>query len=428
VTFASLAFSILKAQTMTEPIRMLHFADTHIGVENYGKTDPQTGLSSRVVDFLRRMDEMIEYARAEDIDLFIFAGDAFKTRSPNPTYQREFAHRIRDLAELGPVILLVGNHDLPPTVKKASSIEIYETLAVPNVWVAQDYETRVVATKRGEVVVATAPYPVRARLLEDADTAGMTIAETDAQLQRELTAILEDLAVEADEHDMPRVLTGHFTVDGAVVGSERAIMLGRDIVVMRSAVADPRWDYVALGHIHKHQDLTKGRKGLPPVVYSGSMERIDFGEEGDAKGFCHVELQRGKALWDFVQVDARRFVTLRADLRTSTQPTEDMLTLINKHQLKNTVVRIIMQLTPETESHLNEALLRDALRRAGVYHIAGLRKDVEQSRRQRLPSPEGLTNMELLEHYFIAKEVPTPRRKALLATAQQIMDEVAEQE
>lgn len=77
---------------MTEAIRVLHFADIHIGMENYGKTDPQTGLSSRVVDFLRRMDTMIEMARERDVDLVIFAGDAFKTRAPNPTYQREFAH------------------------------------------------------------------------------------------------------------------------------------------------------------------------------------------------------------------------------------------------------------------------------------------------------------------------------------------------
>src|SRR5829696_6451136 len=112
---------------MTEPIRVLHFADVHIGMENYGRTDAETGLSSRVRDFLRRMDEMIEYARENDVDLTIFAGDAFKTRSPNPTYQREFAWRVRDLLALAPLVMLVGNHDLPPTMLKASSIEIYET-------------------------------------------------------------------------------------------------------------------------------------------------------------------------------------------------------------------------------------------------------------------------------------------------------------
>src|SRR5438552_18749954 len=84
-------------------IRMLHFADIHIGMENYGRTEPNTGLSTRVVDFLKRMDEMIAYARANGADVAIFAGDAFKNRQPNPTFQREFAWRVRDLAETCPV-------------------------------------------------------------------------------------------------------------------------------------------------------------------------------------------------------------------------------------------------------------------------------------------------------------------------------------
>lgn len=408
---------------MAEPIRILHFADVHVGMENYGKTDPQTGLSSRVVDFLRRMDEMIAYAREHDVDLTIFAGDAFKTRSPNPTFQREFAWRVRDLAELAPLVMLVGNHDLPPTILKASSIEIYDTLAVPNVWVADDYEVRRIDTKRGPVVVGTAPYPIRSRLLQEANTAGMTIAETDSLLQETLAKIMEGLAEEADQHAMPRLLTGHFTVSGAIVGSERDIMLGRDVAVTLAAMADPRWDYVALGHIHKHQNLTKTRTDAPPVVYSGSLERIDFGEEGDPKGFCWVELAHGATRWEFVKVDCRSFVTLRADLTESANPTQDMLREIRKYELKDAVVRLIINLAPENETRLNEATLRDALRQANVYHLAGIRKEVERPERARLgANPEGLTNEELLDRYFLSRDVPEDRRKALLELANEIFE------
>ncbi len=408
---------------MTEPIRVLHFADIHVGMENYGKTDPQTGLSSRVVDFLHRLDEMIEFARNGDVDLIIFAGDAFKTRAPNPTYQREFAHRIRDLSELAPVIMLVGNHDLPPTMLKASSIEIYDTLRVPNVRVAADYEVFTVETKRGPVVIGTAPYPIRSRMLEDSRTAGMTIAQTDALLQEKLSEILDDMAEKADQYDMPRLLTGHFTVSGAVFGSERGIMLGRDIQVLLSSLADSRWDYVALGHIHKHQNLTKGQAGVPPVVYSGSMERIDFGEEGDPKGFCWVELERGAAEWHFEPLPARPFVTLTADLRRSANPTDDVLKLIKKHELRDAVVRLNVQLAPETESRLNEVTIRDELKRLGISQMAAIRKQVDQPVRARLGgSPEGLTQPELLERYLRSKEMPLDRRVELMDAAAQIFE------
>ncbi len=407
---------------MTDPIRLLHFADVHIGMENYGKLHPESGLSTRVHDFVQRMDEMIAYARDHAVDLTIFAGDAFKTRSPNPTYQREFAHRVRELAALAPVVLLVGNHDLPPTTLKASTIEIYDTLAVPNVWVAADYELRVVETKRGPVAVAAAPYPIRSRILGGESTAGLTIAEIDQRLQRELMILIETLAEQADDHDMPRVLTGHFTVSGAVWGSERSVMLGRDVQVLPSVLADPRWDYVALGHIHKHQNLTGGRSGAPPVVYSGSLERIDFGEEGDPKGFCWAELRRGHCDWSFVPVSARRFITLRADLRSAFDPTSEVVALIKGHTLRETVVRVLLELSPETEAKFNEGIVRDALRSSGA-SVFTIRKEVDQPVRARLgASPEGLTDRELLERYLISREVGADRRALLLQEADKIFE------
>jgi DNA repair protein SbcD/Mre11 len=224
--------------------------------------------------------------------------------------------------------------------------------------------------------------------------------------------------------EMPRVLTGHFTVNGAAVGSERGIMLGRDVAVLLSSLADPRWDYVALGHVHKHQNLTKGTKGVPPVVYSGSIERIDFGEEGDPKGFCWIELERGTAKWEFIQLNARPFVTLRADLREENNPTDKVLKLIAKHELGGAVVRLLLDMSPESEARLNENALKDELKEAGVYQLAAIRKQVEQTVRARLgASPEGLTNFELLERFLLTKEIPPERRQELLAAAEAIFEQ-----
>lgn len=416
---------------MAEPIRLLHFADTHIGMENYGRTSPQTGLNTRVEDFLRRIDEMIEFARENDVDLTIFAGDAFKTRTPNPTFQREFAYRVRDLTAIAPLVMLIGNHDVPPMALKASSIEIYDTLAVPNVWVAAEYETRVVPTKRGPVVVGAAPYPLRSRLLEKVDTAGMTIGEIDQMMRADLIQVLDELAAEADaktveagDPAMPRVLTGHFSVDEATFGSERQVMLGRDVSVPVSALADPRWDYVALGHVHKHQNLTRTRPDAPPVVYSGSMERIDFGEEGDDKGFCWIELERGATRWHFEKVHAREFVTIRADLREMLEPTQDMVALIGRRDLHDAVVRIKVDLKPESEARFDEGLIRDVLRQAGVNMIAAVSKEIDQPARTRLGgSPEGLTDLQLLERYLVSREVDEERRALLTAAAESIFSD-----
>jgi len=407
---------------MTEPIRLLHFADVHIGMENYGRTDPATGLSSRVVDFLRRMDEMVAYARDHKVDLAIFAGDAFKSRNPNPTFQREFAWRIQDLTALCPVVLLVGNHDLPNIDKRASSIEIYETLRVPNTILGRDYTLLTVETKRGPVLVGTAPYPVRNHLLRDVDLPhNRTIAQIDGVLGEHLDRRLQELAEEASNFDMPRILTGHFSVSGAVLGSERSVMLGRDVTVMLSTVADPVWDYVALGHIHQHQCLTLGRADVPPVVYSGSLERIDFGEEADKKGFVWAEVERGRARWKFVEVGCRPFVTLRVDVRRAGDPNQVVLETIARHDLRDAIVRVIITADPETDLLLQDRLIHSALLDAHANHVAAIQRDVERPARLRLgTSPEGLDPDQLLERYLSSKEMPPDRIAVLVDHARRI--------
>jgi DNA repair protein SbcD/Mre11 len=395
-------------------IRMLHFADIHIGMENYGRTDPEIGLSTRVRDFLKRMDEMIEYARQNGVDLVVFAGDAFKNRQPNPTFQREFAWRIREIADLCPIVLLVGNHDLPTTTARASSIEIYDTLKVPNVIVGYEYKLHHVKTRNGLVQVATAPYPIRAGLLDGIHTHGMTISEVDQKLLEQVHLILRDLAREAAESKAPRVLTGHFTVTGSIPGSERNVMVGRDFAIPLGELSDSVWDYVALGHVHKHQNLTEGHRAMPPVVYSGSMERIDFGEEADEKGFCWVELERGATSWRFVPVSARPFVTLYVDVRKSDNPMETVYDAISHRPLEEAVVRMIIQANVETEGKLRDAAIYEALRASHVSMVAAVQKDVERPVRARLgASPEGLTTLELLERFLQSKDT-SPERITLL--------------
>ncbi len=79
-----------------EPLlRVAHLADIHIGMENYGKFNPTTGLNSRLDDFLRSLDQALDEALAADVDLVVLAGDIYKTRDPSPTHQREFARRVR---------------------------------------------------------------------------------------------------------------------------------------------------------------------------------------------------------------------------------------------------------------------------------------------------------------------------------------------
>lgn len=410
-------------------IKLLHTADIHIGMENYGRIDPATGINARVMDFLRRLSDIGDYAIEQGVDIVVFAGDAYKTRDPNPTHQREFARRVKRIADAGvPVILLVGNHDLPAVAKRATSVDIFGTLDVPNVYVGNREAVLQVTCRRGQPLqVATMPYPLRTLLVSKEQAQGKSLAELDALLQKAMIDNITALAAEVRQQpDIPAILVGHFSVHEASHGSEQNIMIGRDAAIPRSALADPAFRYVALGHIHKHQSLNSDLQ--PPVVYSGSFERIDFGEEREPKGFVVAEVGEGPTTWEFVRGykrQARPFVTIRADVRAAADPTAAVIEAIRaKPDLSEAVTRVIVTLSQEQEPRLAEREILRALESA--YFVAALQKDVERTERQRLGgvSVEALTPAALLERYLALKETSPERARLLLEHGETLINAV----
>jgi exonuclease SbcD len=221
--------------------------------------------------------------------------------------------------------------------------------------------------------------------------------------------------------DLPAVLTAHLSVSGATFGSERSVMIGRDAVILKSVLADPAWDYAALGHVHLHQHLDDG--GYPPVVYSGSLERIDFGEEGQVKGFCWVELARGETTWEFVEVDARPFVTVRADVREVPNPLMALQQEVVALDLQGAVVRLILKLRADQEPLIRDRDVRALL--SDAYFIGGINREVEREARVRLGNlaPEEMTDHELLAKYLEAKDTDPERATVLLEYAETIFEE-----
>ncbi len=373
-------------------------------------------------DFLDRLDEVVTFALENEADLVVFAGDAYKTRDPSPTYQRAFAQRVKRLVDAGvPVVLLVGNHDLPLMPQRASTVDIFHTLAVPNVYVGREEGVLRIQTRRGPVQVAVVPFPIRTRLLAHEEYRGRSLPELDAALQEIVNGNIGALARQIDP-EVPAVLVAHLSVAGATYGSERGVMIGRDTVILLSALTDPVWDYVALGHIHRHQSL---HNGYPPVVYSGSLERIDFGEEKEPKGFCWVQLRRRETTWRFVEVNARPFVTIEADLRETENPLATLRDAVGRRDIRGAVVRVILRLHPEQEKQVREADVRRLLE--GAAFVAGIRFEVERKARLRLGTvrPEELAPMQLLERYLEAKEAPPDHRRELMEAAEEIFGEPA---
>ncbi len=412
-------------------MKILHFADLHLGVEIYGHIDPVTGLSSRLLDFLAAFDQVVDYALQNNVDLVVFCGDAYKSREPTPTQQREFAKRVNRLASSDvPVFLLIGNHDLPNAMGRATATEIFDTLAIRNVYVSSKPEVFNIPTKSGVVQVASLPWLRRSAFLAKEDTKNLTLEQINQRLQQILTGIIAANISKLDPR-LPSILAAHVWVSGASVGSERAMTIGQEHVLLLSNVANPAFDYVGLGHIHRHQVLSTS----PPVVYAGSLERVDFGEENDDKGFYLVEIEPGgeaskrRVAFAFHPLSGRRFLTININLEPlDTDPTAAVLRGVAEHKekVKDAIVRLQISLPSEMESQLRDNELRNALKEAYFFTIA---KDIKRETRFRLSNltAEEITPGIALKEYLKLKKVSEERAKLLQEYGENLIEEHSKQ-
>ena len=407
-------------------MRILHFSDLHIGVENYGRTDPKTGLSTRLGDFLDSLDQVVEFALNEGVDLVLLAGDAYKGRDPTQTHQLEFAKRLNRLSQSGiPMFLLVGNHDLPAASSRATAMDIFPTLEVANIHVGNSLKTYDVPTPSGPLQVLAVPWPRRSAILSREDSRGMSIEQVRQTLEERLTDGIEVAASQLDP-TIPAILTGHVTVNGATVGTERSMMLGQDHVLLVSALDRPQVEYIALGHIHKHQIL---RPDPPMVVYSGSLQRVDFSEEGDEKGFCVIDLDpaapQGQRMtkFEFHKLDARSFVTVDVIVEPQdVDPTATVVRAIARKEIAGAVVRVRISLAAESDAHLKETEIRAALEPA--HFIASISREVAGTRRTRISPSEGedLQPMQALGLYLDSRNIEGERREKIMRKAEELME------
>ncbi len=366
-------------------MKLIHFADLHLGVDNYGSQDPATGVSTRTLDILRALDTIVDRAIDEPVDAVLFAGDMFKNRDPNPTLQRELAKRVSRLVQAGiPLVVLVGNHDLPGALGRATAAEIYEALDVPGVHIVRNLAALRVETASGPLDVVGVPWITRSTMLAQENMRAYSDVDLDDEIRSGISNRVRQLAGEL-AGDAPAVLLAHVSLQGADFGLERSLMLGRDVSIGSDDLEASAFDYVALGHIHKHQAL-----GIrPPVVYAGSPERIDFGEEGEPKGYVLVEIdsedEPQRASWEFVELPARRFETLRIDA-TGAEPEVEIERVINAAgaRVSGSIVRVFVTVDAEREGEVSVNRIRRLLGEHGPFAVAGVRIQSEEERRARL--------------------------------------------
>jgi DNA repair protein SbcD/Mre11 len=361
-------------------MKLLHLSDIHMGSGfNHGRINPETGLNTRLEDFVATLSRCIDRAIEEPVDLVLFGGDAFPDATPPPMVQQAFAGQFRRLADAQiPTVLLVGNHDQHSQGMGGASLSIYRTLGVPGMIVGDRLETHRISTHQGDVQVITLPWLTRSTLLTRPETERLSMTEVNELLLDRLRVALEGEIRQLDPQ-LPTVLLGHLMTDTACYGAERFLSAGKGFTVPMTLLSRPCFDYVALGHVHKHQVLCQ----QPLIVYPGSIERVDFSEEKEDKGYVMVDLVKENTQIEFCALPVRRFKTLEVDLTKADNPQAQLLKAISTGLIEDAVVRLLYKLRPDQLPDIDNNVLYAALTPAHAYSIHP--ELVSQLARPRLP-------------------------------------------
>jgi exonuclease SbcD len=304
---------------------------------------------------------------------------------------------------------------------RAHALEELNTLEVANVHVVDGPRMLKPEDLGGvEVQVLTLPWFTRSSMAAHLGIKGVDRVEVHKALEKRITTLVQEWLEQVDPQ-IPIILTAHASVQGAVYGGERTVMLGNDIVIPISLVKDERLDYVALGHIHKAQDLNE--TGHPPIVYPGSIERVDFGEAGDDKFFVIASVEKGKTEVDWRQLTGiRPFIDRRVALETEEGVTQVLIAALPEAgEMADAIVRLTVEYPREWEAAIDEASIRAHAAEALEFHLV---KRPHWKTRIRLAEDEAvgkLSPLDLLERYFQASEIDEEEAKVLGELAAKII-------
>jgi exonuclease SbcD len=418
--------------------RILHFADAHIDMVSQGRQDPQTGLPLRSIDFLNALDTIIQTAIDEKVDLVLFAGDTYRDRSPAPTFQREWGRRMVRLSQAGiPTLLLVGNHDRSPAFGRAHALQEYETLSIPYVMVA----SKPCLIKPEEIGVPlqiiALPWLSHSGMIAALGLETAKIKNINEHMEKAFTELVSGFLEEIDP-TIPVVLTAHGMVQGAKLGAERSLSLGSEFILPPSLVKDPRLDYVALGDIHKaqnlngdqsfHTDPELNHSNQPPVIYPGSIERVDFGEAGDDKFFVIAEVTRGSTKISWRKLHGRKFIDCACRLVTEKKTMDApavqaaiMASLPPVEKITDAMLRLVVTYPREMESLVDEQAIRQYAEPAFEFHFL---RHPQIEARIRLPEGKVVASalpLELLDMYWDAMKTAPEEKQALQSLAAEVI-------
>ncbi len=314
-----------------------HITDIHIG--SYQGKEEVGGLNSRYLDFVKTYHEAIDYTIEKGMDFCLITGDCFKTKHPQPHELHSFCSGIKKLIDKKiKVVIVIGNHDIVLGELLHNTVSILQLFELENLIISSKPEIIKIPLKDGVVQIQTMPYQSKSILN----------LENNEEVSNFMVKNIDFLYNDRDK-DLPTIFAGHFSIEDSAIGTEQqTVNRFTEPIIPKSVFKNKNYLYGAMGHLHKYQIVLE----KPIVIYGGSLNRIDFNEAKEDKGFIHVVCDGEKTHYKFVKVAAKKFIDLNYDLSKEDEPEEFLIKELEskKEELKDSIVRLYVTLSEKNKT------------------------------------------------------------------------------
>jgi len=338
--------------------------DIHEGI-NFGfNIDAETGISKRALDIHNNFAKTAQYAIENSASLFVVLGDMFDRTHVSPTF-RELIRQdvIEPLEKEGiEVWILAGNHDQPHGEKKGTSIDDFRGYRNVKVFRKPNVKEKKIGGKSFGFVIVPYLHPEQiARLVEEKEGTEISREQMFLVGQRLLKQWIANRCEELDTEY--KIMFGHYYLEGAKLRETSSPeVLPGEFSFTRDMIPETL-DLVVFGHVHLRQVIGSS----PEFVYTGAIERIDWGEREDKKGFVVISPD-SEELWEFHELPIREMVKVSLEIKADEDPTKKIIDALPE-EVEEKMLRLEIGLEEGLRERISESRITEKLKGAFYYDV-----------------------------------------------------------
>lgn len=377
---------------MNKQLKICCIADIHLGMKLYGKIDPVTHFNTRELNTLDNFRGVVDYCIDNNIKVLIIAGDTYHNSLPTPTLQDEVNKIIKYASDNNiHCLILAGNHDVSKLDTSVTALKPLDTFCINNVVHTKQFK---------DIKLTINNEQVRFIFLPTYHTGD------------EIKSITDRITYDGT----PIVYIGHMTVQGAALNDW---LIGtNETYVDMDCFKHEGVKATVLGHLHKPQILDEDKM----IFYTGSLQRLDFNEENQKKGFFVLDVSNNDTTYTYHEVNSQLFYTLNLNTIGMSDSFDYVKKMIDTNRVKDAIVRI--KLETDSASKLTTSQEKD------IYeYLQSLCANTILNIQQKITDNEKVRNAAITEYVSMDKGLELyfdnqPRKEERIKLGKKILDMV----